>query len=323
MKQTKILITGIAGFIGFSLAKLLIKKNYKVIGVDNLNNYYDINLKKNRLKNLSNFTFYKIDINNLKKIENIFKIHKPEIVINLAAQAGVRYSIKFPKKYLKTNIIGFFNILELSKKYNVGHFLFASSSSVYGLNKEIPFKESHDTSDQSNIYGVTKKTNELMAHSYSFLYNMRCTGLRFFTVFGPWGRPDMALYSFVKNILKNIPIKLFNKGDMYRDFTYIDDAINYTYKLIKRKTKKRNNIQFEIFNIANSKPVHLKKFIKIIEKILNKEAKITYENGLKSEIKKTHADNNKLINSITKIKATSLKKGIKKFITWYKNYYMK
>ena len=160
-----------------------------------------------------------------------------------------------------------------------------------------------------------------MAHSYSFLYNMRCTGLRFFTVFGPWGRPDMALYSFVKNILKNIPIKLFNKGDMYRDFTYIDDAINYTYDLIKRKTKKRKNIQFEIFNIANSKPVHLKKFIKIIEKILKKKAKITYENNLKSEIKKTHADQKKLLSSISEKNTTSLEKGIEKFITWYKSYY--
>ena len=199
--------------------------------------------------------------------------------------------------------------------------MFASSSSVYGLNKEIPFKESHDTSKQSNIYGVSKKTNELIAHSYSYLYNMRCTGLRFFTVFGPWGRPDMALFTFVKKILKNIPIKLFNKGDMYRDFTYIDDAINYTYKLIKKKASKKKGIQFEIFNIANSKPTHLRKFIKIIEKNLNKKSKITYENGLKSEIKKTHANQKKLLNSISKIKATSLEKGIKKFITWYKLYY--
>ena len=321
MKQTKVLITGIAGFIGFNLAKKLIKKKYKVIGIDNLNNYYDIKLKKNRLKQLSNFIFYRININNLKKTEKIFKKHKPQIVINLAAQAGVRYSLKFPKKYLNTNIIGFFNIMELSKRYNVNHFLFASSSSVYGLNKKVPFSENHSTSDQSNIYGVTKKTNELMAKSYSFLYNMQCTSLRFFTVFGPWGRPDMALFSFVKKISKNIPITLFNKGDMYRDFTYVDDAINYTYQLIRRKEKKKNPVQFEIFNIANSKPVHLKKFIRIIEKVLNKKAKIIFKNGLRTEIKKTHADQKKLMNSITKIKTTSLEKGIKKFILWYKSYY--
>ena len=318
----KILITGIAGFIGFHLAKKLIQKKYKIIGIDNLNNYYDKNLKKNRVKLLGKkIVFHKIDITNFSSVNNIFKKYRPDIVINLAAQAGVRYSMKHPQKYISVNIKGFFNVLELSKKYKVSHFLFASSSSVYGLNKQIPFKESDDTSNQSNIYGVTKKTNELMAHSYSFLYNMRCTGLRFFTVFGPWGRPDMALYSFVKNILKNIPIKLFNKGYKYRDFTYIDDAINYTYDLIKRKTKKRKNIQFEIFNIANSKPVHLKKFIKIIEKILKKKAKITYENNLKSEIKKTHADQKKLLSSISEKNTTSLEKGIEKFITWYKSYY--
>ena len=273
MRQTKILITGIAGFIGFSFSKKIRKKKFKIIGIDNLNDYYDVNLKKKRLKNLKKISFYKIDINDSKNLEKIFKKHKPEIVINLAAQAGVRFSLKHPKKYLDTNIFGFFNVLELSRKYSIEHFLFASSSSVYGLNKKIPFKESHNTSNQTNIYGVTKKTNELMAHSYSFLHNLKCTGLRFFTIYGPWGRPDMALFSFVEKILNDKPVTLFNKGNMYRDFTFIDDAVNHVYELIKNRDKlfKKKQIKFEIINIAGSKPIHLKKFINIIEKKLKKK----------------------------------------------------
>tara|TARA_B100000989_G_scaffold113288_1_gene83214 strand:+ start:1 stop:969 length:969 start_codon:yes stop_codon:yes gene_type:complete len=316
----KILITGIAGFIGFHLAKKLAKKNFKIIGIDNLNDYYDVNLKKNRLKNLPKISFYRVDINNLKNLEKIFKKYKPQIVINLAAQAGVRYSLKHPKKYLDTNILGFFNILELSRKYSVNHFLFASSSSVYGLNKKIPFKESHDTSNQTNIYGVTKKTNELMAHSYSYLHDIKCIGLRFFTVYGPWGRPDMALFSFVRKILNNTPIKLFNKGNMYRDFTFIDDAVDHVYELIKKREEifKGKKIKYEIINIAGSKPIHLKKFIRIIEKNLKKKANLKYVENLKTEIKKTHSSNIKLKNYLNKTKKTSLESGIKKFVIWYK-----
>ena len=323
MKKTKILITGIAGFIGFHLAKKLEKKKFKIIGIDNLNDYYDVNLKKKRLKNLKKISFYKININNSKNLEKIFKKHKPEIVINLAAQAGVRFSLKYPKKYLDTNIFGFFNVLELSRKYSIDHFLFASSSSVYGLNKKIPFKESHNTSNQTNIYGVTKKTNELMAHSYSFLHNLKCTGLRFFTVYGPWGRPDMALFSFVEKILNDKPVTLFNKGNMYRDFTFIDDAVNHVYELIKNRDKlfKKKQIKFEIINVAGSKPIHLKKFINIIEKKLKKKTSLKYINNLKTEIKKTHSSNLKLKSYLKKIKKTPIEVGIKKFINWYKLFY--
>ena len=323
MKKTKILITGIAGFIGFHLAKKLEKKKFKIIGIDNLNDYYDVNLKKKRLKNLKKISFYKININNSKNLEKIFKKHKPEIVINLAAQAGVRFSLKYPKKYLDTNIFGFFNVLELSRKYSIDHFLFASSSSVYGLNKKIPFKESHNTSSQTNIYGVTKKTNELMAHSYSFLHNLKCTGLRFFTVYGPWGRPDMALFSFVEKILNDKPVTLFNKGNMYRDFTFIDDAVSHVYELIKNRDKlfKKKQIKFEIINVAGSKPIHLKKFINIIEKKLKKKTSLKYINNLKTEIKKTHSSNLKLKSYLKKIKKTPIEVGIKKFINWYKLFY--
>ena len=318
----KILITGVAGFIGFHLAKKLIKNKFKVVGIDNLNNYYDVNLKKKRLKSLKKISIYIEDINNYSNLEKIFKKHSPDIVINFAAQAGVRYSLKYPKKYLNTNILGFFNVLELSKKYKVEHFIFASSSSVYGNNKKIPFDENQDTSKQTNIYGVTKKTNELMAHSYSYLYNLRCTALRYFTVFGPWGRPDMALFSFVKNILKNKHIKVYNNGNMFRDFTYIDDAINSTFSLIKKKyIKKKNKVPFEKLNIANSKPVKLLDFIKLIEKNLNKKAKIKFEERLKTEIKITHADTKKLSRSIKIFKKKNLNHGIKKFIDWYKRFY--
>lgn len=321
MNNKKVLITGVAGFIGFHLAKKLIKKKYQIIGIDNLNNYYDKTLKLDRLKIIKKkIKFYKIDIINYKKLKYLFKKHKPDIVLHLAAQAGVRYSLKYPKKYINVNIKGFFNVLELSKIFNVEHFLFASSSSVYGKNKQTPFKENHDTSSQTNIYGVTKKTNEIMAHSFSHLFNMKCTALRFFTVYGPWGRPDMALFTFTKNILNNKKIKIFNYGNMMRDFTFIDDAVNYVFNIIKSKKNKNKKI-FEIFNIANSSPIGILKFIKIIEFHLNKKAKIEKTQYLKTEMLKTHADSKKIKKNFFKVKETSLKLGIKKFILWYKNHY--
>ena len=323
MKNKKILITGVAGFIGFHLTKKLLQNKCKVIGIDNLNNYYDVNLKLKRLKLIKKqIKFYKIDITNFKKLKDIFKKYNPDIVINLAAQAGVRYSIKQPKKYISVNIKGFFNVIELSRKFKVKHFLFASSSSVYGKNTKIPFNENDNTSSQTNIYGVTKKTNEIMAHSFSHLYNLKCTALRFFTVYGPWGRPDMALFKFTQNILNEEEIKIFNFGNMFRDFTYIDDAVNYTFNLIKKKKNKSyNNNLFEIFNIANSKPVNIMKFIKIIEFYLKKKAKIKKIEYLKTEMLKTHSDPKKLERTLGKIKKTSLKLGVKKFIIWYKNFH--
>lgn len=320
MKTKKILITGVAGFIGFHMAKKLIEKKYQVFGIDSLNNYYDKKLKLVRLKIIKKkIKFYKVNIINYNKLEHVFKKHKPEIVLHLAAQAGVRYSLKYPKKYLSTNIEGFFNILQLSKKFKVKHFLFASSSSVYGLNKNYPFSENQSTSKPTNIYGVTKKTNELMAHSYSYLFNLKCTGLRYFTVYGPFGRPDMSIFKFVKNILNGKQIDVFNNGNMSRDFTYIDDAINYTYLILKKSTQENKlKIPFQIFNISNGRPIKLKAFIKLIEANLKAKAKINYINNLKTEIKITHGNSKKIINAVGKVNPTPVKEGVKKFIEWFK-----
>ena len=320
----KVIITGVAGFIGFHLALKLIKKKYKIIGIDNLNDYYDKKLKKNRLKLIKNkINFHKVDISNFNALENIFKKYNPEIVINLAAQAGVRYSLSNPKSYIKSNLIGFFNVIDLSKKYKIKHFIYASSSSVYGLNKKLPFSENTNTDKVASLYGATKKSNELIAHSYAHISNLPCTGLRYFTVYGPWGRPDMALFKFTQNILKQKKITVFNKGQMSRDFTYIDDVIDYTYKIIRKipKKKTKNSIPFEIYNLGNKKPIKLLSFIKILEKNLNKKAKIEYLNFQKTEIKNTSSDTTKLYKTLKFKKYTSINIGIKNFIYWFKNYY--
>jgi UDP-glucuronate 4-epimerase len=319
----KILITGVAGFIGFHLAIKLIKKKYDVIGVDNLNNYYDPELKKDRLRLIKNkINFHKIDISNYKSLENIFRKYKPEIVVNLAAQAGVRYSVINPKSYIKTNLIGFFNVINLSKLYNIKHFIYASSSSIYGLNKKLPFSETMKTDTVASLYGATKKSNELIAHSYAHIHNLPCTGLRFFTVYGPWGRPDMALFKFTKNILNKKEITVFNKGLMTRDFTYIDDIIHYTCKLVK-KIPKRNYglIPYQIFNLGNKNPIKLFDFIRILEKCLNKKAKIKFLNFQKTEIRDTSSDTSKLYKTLKIKKNTPTKLGIKKFVKWFKDYY--
>ena len=324
----KILITGIAGFIGFHLAKKLVEKKYKIIGIDNLNNYYDKKLKKNRVKILGKkIIFHKIDITNFESVNKIFKKYRPDIVINLAAQPGVRYSLKNPKAYISSNIVGFFNIIELSKIYKIKQFLYASSSSVYGLEKVLPFSENMKANSPASLYGATKKSNELIAHSYSYLHNLSTIGLRYFTVFGPWGRPDMAIFKFVKNIIKNKKIVVYNNGNMTRDFTYVDDAVNITYKLITYKKKRnikttKNLVPSKVVNIANSKPTNIKKFISILEKNLNKKSNIVFKNNIKTEIKNTKGDT-KQLHKITNIeKFTSLEEGIKKFIQWYKNYYL-
>ena len=319
----KVLITGIAGFIGFHLAINLIKKKYKIIGIDNLNKYYDPKLKKDRLSLIKKkINFHKIDISNYNSLEKIFKKYKPEIVINLAAQAGVRYSVINPKSYINTNLKGFFNVIDLSKTYKIKHFIYASSSSVYGLNKKLPFSESMKIEKVASLYGATKKSNELIAHSYAHIHELPCTGLRFFTVYGPWGRPDMALFKFTKNILKQKEITVFNKGLMTRDFTYIDDIVHYTYRLIKKIPKKNNNlIPYQIFNLGNKKPIKLLHFIKIIEKCLNKKAKIKFLNFQKTEIKNTSSDTSKLYKNLKLKKSTTTKLGVKKFIQWFQNYY--
>jgi len=331
----KILITGSSGFIGFHLTKLFLEKKHKVHGYDSMNNYYDVKLKKARLnilKKYHNFSFTKANLENEKMLKKIFKRFKPKIVIHLAAQAGVRYSIDKPRVYLDSNIIGTYNVIEASHHLKVKHLIMASSSSVYGANKNVPFKEIDKTETQLSIYASTKKANESMAHSYSNIWKIPITMLRFFTVYGPWGRPDMALFKFTKGILKNKKIDIYNKGKMFRDFTYIDDITKGIELLIDKipNNKKLNKYSndslspvapFRILNIGNSKKVFLLDFIKQLEKELKKKAIRNYMPLQKGDVKLT-LSNTSLLRKITSYKAeTNYKLGIKKFLNWYKDYY--
>ena len=336
-----ILITGAACFIGFHLCKRLLEKKFKVIGIDNLNSYYDQNLKKSRVKELINFSsqnglvfkFIKEDIVNDKQIKKIFEDNlksntKITMVINLAAQAGVRYSIENPSAYIQANIVGFSNIIEESKNHDVDHFIYASSSSVYGGNKNLPFSETDQVDNPVSLYAATKKSNELIAHTYSHLFKLPTIGLRFFTVYGPWGRPDMALFKFTNLILQDKSIQVFNHGKMVRDFTYIDDVIEAIYLLIKKLIKNKktyNNIQdsvpYKIFNVGNSNPTNLEDYIKAIELNLNKKAKIVYEDMQPGDVKATYANTQYLENEINFKPNTTINVGIKKFINWYISYY--
>ena len=321
-KKTTYLVTGCAGFIGFHVCKILLEKKNKVLGIDNINNYYDKDLKINRLrilkKNKINFNFYKIDICNFEKMEQIFiKLNKFK-VIHLAAQAGVRYSLKYPKTYIRSNLLGFWNILELSKKYKTEHFVFSSSSSVYGANKKIPFNEEDSTDNPIQLYAATKKSNEVIGYSYSSLYKMKVTGLRFFTVYGPWGRPDMAIFKFTKNIINNKPIDVYNKGNHYRDFTFVKDIARGIIAASHRKDKKN----FQIFNIGNGKPVYLKKLIQTLEIILKKRAVKNFLPIQKGDMKSTYANINKFNNTFAG-KFMPLKKGLIEFVNWFRNYYEK
>ena len=321
----KILITGVAGFIGYHLAEKLLNNNYLIVGIDNLNDYYDTTLKiarLNNLKKLKNFAFQKIDFTNNNELDPLFNENKFDQVIHLGAQAGVRYSITNPQFYIDTNITGFLNILENCKKHNIKTIIYASSSSIYGINQQQPFSEEDNTEKQISMYGVTKKTNELMAHSYSNLYGLRTIGLRFFTVYGPWGRPDMALYIFTKSIIENKDINLFNKGDHKRSFTYITDIIEPIRRLININEQNSNILKnHEILNIGGAKPVELLRFVDIIENYLNKKAKIILKPMQQGDVKETNANIIKL-EKITGYKPqTNIEKGIKKFIDWYKVYY--
>ena len=331
--KKKILVTGAAGFIGFHLTKFLLKKNFKVIGVDNINNYYSKKLKLGRLEILSNFKnffFYKKDITNQKDLEKIFIKNKPQVVINLAAMAGVRFSIKQPKKYIKNNINSFQNILELSNKYKVKHLVYASSSSIYGMNSKIPFSEEDRASHPISVYAATKRSNELLAHVYSNMYKLPTTGLRFFTAYGPWGRPDMALFKFVKSALKNKKIDLYNFGNHIRDFTYIDDVVKIIYlsinkipKLDKNKsiTEFQSKAPWRIYNISSSRPVKLKKFVRQIEKQLN--TKINFKN-LPLQVGDVKIATGSMRRTISKFgykPKYQTNYGIKKFVSWYKEYY--
>ncbi len=333
----KILVTGSSGFIGFHLSQLLLKKGYQVHGIDSMNSYYDVKLKKARLNILNKskkFSFTKITLQNDKKLKNIIKKFKPKIVVHLAAQAGVRYSIHEPRVYLDSNIDGTFNIIEASHRNNVKHLIMASSSSVYGANRNIPFKEIDKTETQLSIYAATKKANESMAHAYSNLWKIPITMLRFFTVYGPWGRPDMALFKFTKGIINRKPIDIYNKGKMYRDFTYIDDVVNGIFLLLnkipnktqsgKYKNDSLSNVApFRILNIGNKKKILLLDFLKEIETGLNKKAIKNFKPLQKGDVKKT-LSNIELLKSITGYRPkTNYKKGINQFIQWYKNYYKK
>ncbi len=320
----KILVSGCAGFIGFHICTQLLKKNNKIIGVDSLNQYYSKKLKNDRLEELKkfkNFIFYKIDIKSYNNLENIFKKNKIEYIINLAAQAGVRYSIENPSSYFNNNIKGFFNILELSKKYKIKHLLFASTSSVYGDYKIFPLKEDFNTDKSLSFYASTKKTNEVMAYTYSNLFKVPTTSLRFFTIYGPWGRPDMALFKFTKKILSNKKIDIYGNGEHFRDFTYIDDAVKSVTKLIKKPSK--NFVPYNCFNIGSNNPIKLTVFIKILEDILKIKSEKKYLPIQKGDMKKTHANVNKLHKYIKFKPSTSIRKGILEFVRWYKKYYKK
>ena len=321
-----ILITGAAGFIGFHLIEDLLKnKGINIIGIDNINNYYDQKIKLNRLKYLKKldknkkFKFLKIDITNKYNL-NKLKKYKIDYIVHLAAQAGVRHSINKPEDYMKNNLLGFFNILEFSRFIKVKHLLFASTSSVYG-NESKKCKESFQCNSPIQFYAATKKSNELMAHSYSAIYKLPCTGLRFFTVYGPWGRPDMALFKFVKNIKKNKKIEVYNYGNHKRDFTYVKDISRSIFGLISKIPK--NKTPFEIFNIGNSEPIKLNDFIKEIEKNLNIKSKIKYLPLQKGDIPNTNSDSRKLYNKIKFKPKINYKTGIKNFVEWYERYYEK
>tara|TARA_Y100000741_G_scaffold334097_1_gene291109 strand:+ start:2339 stop:3316 length:978 start_codon:yes stop_codon:yes gene_type:complete len=320
----KILITGVAGFIGYHLAEKLLNKNFRIIGIDNLNDYYDPILKQDRLNNLnkfSNFEFHKIDFIQNNELESIFNNNQFNQVIHLGAQAGVRYSLTNPQDYIETNIIGFLNILENCKNYNVENIIYASSSSIYGNNKDLPFSENDKTEKQISMYGVSKKTNELMAHTYSNLYDLKTTGLRFFTVYGPWGRPDMALYIFTKAIIENKNINLYNNGNHTRSFTYISDIVEPIYRLIKINENKQNTLNNNIINIGGAEPVKLLRFIDIIEDCLGKKANAILKPMQQGDVQDTNADITKL-EKITNYKPqVDIEEGIKRFIDWYKAYH--
>ena len=336
-----ILVTGAAGFIGFHLCRKLLKQGYQVLGFDNFNNYYDVNLKKNRLKVLENefsknqFKCVKDSLENFDSLKSLFSEYKPSIVINLAAQAGVRYSLENPKAYIDSNINGFLNILECCRNFPVKHLLYASSSSVYGGNVSLPFSENHSVDHPVSLYAATKKSNELMAHSYSHLYNIPATGMRIFTAYGPWGRPDMALFIFTKSIFEGNPIQVFNYGKSLRDFTYIEDVIESINRLIEKIPQldmefDRSNLSpqnswapHRIFNIGNSKSVSLIDFIDNIEKAVGKKVEKKFLPLPQGDVVSTYADTEYLESVINFKPNTPIEIGIRKFVSWYEKYYIK
>ena len=347
----KVLVTGAAGFIGFYLSKKLADLGYVVIGIDNINDYYDVNLKYERLRllginiddikdnkpvvstRLKNFKFYKTDITDQKKLGDLFNLYKFDYVCNLAAQAGVRYSLTNPHSYINSNILGVTNILECCKKFSVKHLVYASSSSVYGLNKKVPFSTLHPTNHPVSLYAASKKANELLAHSYSHLYKLPTTGLRFFTVYGPLGRPDMAYFLFTKAIIDGKPIKVFNNGKMSRDFTYIDDIVEGIKLVLDSPPMGDENwdpvnldpsnstAPYRVYNIGNSAPVNLMEFIDSIETSIGLKAEKIFLPMQKGDVEETWADVDKLKEEFGYIPSVSVKDGVQMFVDWYKEYY--
>ncbi len=335
-KYKTALVTGAAGFIGFHLAERLLKDGCHVTGIDNLNPYYDVRLKEARLERLTpfpNFSFSKTELSDRDAMETLFKDTPFDVVVNLAAQAGVRYSLKNPYAYVDSNLSGFMNILECCRHNPVRHLVFASSSSVYGANTAMPFSVHHNVDHPVSLYAATKKANELMAHTYSHLYGMNCTGLRFFTVYGPWGRPDMALFLFTDAILRGEPLKVFNHGKMQRDFTYIDDIIEGVVRVMGRLPEPNpawrgdapdpgtSYAPYKIYNIGNNNPVQLMQFIEAIEKALGKTAEKEFLNLQLGDVPATYADVDDLVRDVGFKPATPIEEGIERFIAWYKAYH--
>lgn len=323
--QSTVLITGGAGFIGFHLSRALLEKGYVVYAIDNLNNYYETSLKRARLdilKQYSKFCFEEADLSDSQKMLALFHQERPEIVVNLAAQAGVRYSIDNPEAYIQSNLIGFFNILECCRHYPVKHLLFASSSSVYGANKKVPYSTEDKTDQPVSLYAATKKSNELFAYSYCNLYGIAATGLRFFTVYGPFGRPDMAYFSFTRKILKGETIQLYNYGDMYRDFTYISDIVKgIEAMLFQPPEPDENGAAFKVYNIGNNHPEKLTEFVSILESCLGKKASMEFLPMQPGDVYQTYADVTELTKDFGFKPDTSLRDGLEKFVKWYKKFY--
>ena len=334
--MNKILVTGAAGFIGFSLSKRLLEQGHEVVGLDNLNDYYDINLKLSRLKQITmqeNFKPVRLDLADRDGMARLFKEEKFDAVVNLAAQAGVRYSLINPHAYVDTNLVGFVNILEGCRHNNIKHLVFASSSSVYGANTKMPFSVHHNVDHPVSLYAATKKANELMAHTYASLYKLPSTGLRFFTVYGPWGRPDMALFLFTKAIIEGKPIDVFNYGKMQRDFTYIDDIVEGVVRVIDRipgpnpewsgnsPDPSTSHAPYKLYNIGNNNPVELMQFIEVLEDCLGKKAEKNLLPIQAGDVPATYADVDDLIKDVGFKPSTSIEEGIKKFVAWYKEYY--
>jgi UDP-glucuronate 4-epimerase len=324
----KVLVTGAAGFIGYHLTQRLLAEGIQVYGIDNLNDYYDVKLKKDRLAQLhpqAKFTFEFLDLDNRDRMMRLFQEHRFDCVVNLAAQAGVRYSLQNPFAYVDSNMSGFVNLLEGCRHSQVKHLVFASSSSVYGANTKVPFSVSDNVDHPISLYAASKKANELIAHVYSHLYNLPTTGLRFFTVYGSWGRPDMAYFKFVKAIQEGKPIDVYNFGKMKRDFTYIDDVVEGVFRVMSKppqgNSKDNSNVPYKLYNIGNNSPVELMTFIEVIEKVLGKQAEKNFLPMQPGDVPSTYADVDDLMRDVGFKPSTSIEEGIHHFVQWYQNYY--